>query len=89
MRLRCPGKKGAATGTLIQQRLGAVLIVAVQPAHHGLRVAADTGCDVRGAVPLCDVMKGKETLAAAGMRGSQGQAAQVRQRLAPTFMINS
>jgi len=61
----------------------------VQPAHHGLRVAADARCDVRGAVPLRDVVEGKETLAAAGMRSSQGQAAQVRQRLAPTFMINS
>ena len=47
------------------------------------------GRDVRGAVPLCDVVEGKEALAAASMWGSQGQAAQVRQRLAPTFMINS
>ena len=63
--------------------------VAVQPAHHGLRVVAGARRDVRGTGPLCDVVQGKETLAAASMRGSQGQAAQVRQRLAPTFMINS
>jgi len=66
-----------------------VFIVAVQPAHHGLRVAADARCHMHGAIPLCDVVEGKEALAAAGMRGSQGQAAQIRQRLAPTFMINS
>jgi hypothetical protein len=45
--------------------------------------------DVRGAGPLRDVVQGKEALAAAGMWGSQGQAAQIRQRLAPAFMINS
>lgn len=89
MRLRCPGKRGAATGAPIQQRLGAVLAVAVQPAHHCLRMAASARCDVCGAGALCDVVQGKEALAAAGMRGSQGQAAQIRQRLAPAFMINS
>jgi len=61
----------------------------VQPTHHGLRVAAGTGCDVRGAGTLCDIVEGKETLAAASMRGCQGQAAQIRQRLSPTLMINS
>jgi hypothetical protein len=61
----------------------------MQPTHHGLRVAAGMACDMRGAVPLCDVVQGKEALAAASMRGCQGQAAQIRQRLAPTFMINS
>jgi hypothetical protein len=44
---------------------------------------------MRGAGTLCDVVQGKETLAAASMRGCQGQAAQIRQRLAPTLMINS
>jgi hypothetical protein len=44
---------------------------------------------MRRAGALCDVVEGKEALAAAGMRGSQGQAAQIRQRLAPAFMINS
>jgi hypothetical protein len=38
---------------------------------------------------LCDVVEGKEALAAAGMRGSQGQAAQIRQRLTPALMVNS
>jgi hypothetical protein len=44
---------------------------------------------MRGAGTLCNVVQGKETLAAASMRGCQGQAAQIRQRLAPTLMINS
>jgi hypothetical protein len=66
-----------------------VFAVAVQPTHHGLRVAASTGGDVRGAVPWCNIVEGKEALAAASMRSRQGQAAQVRQRLAPTLMINS
>jgi hypothetical protein len=61
----------------------------MQPTHHGLRVAAGACSDMRRAGTLCDVMKGKETLAAASMRSSQGQAAQIRQRLAPTLMINS
>jgi len=52
-------------------------------------MAAGACCDVRGASTLCDVVEGKEALAAAGMRGSQGQAAQIRQRLSPAFMINS
>ncbi len=78
-----------AAGAPIQQRLGAVFAIAVQPAHHGLRVAAGACCDVRGAGPLCDVVEGKEALADAGMRGSQGQAAQIRHRLSPAFMINS
>jgi len=34
-------------------------------------------------------MEGKEALAAASVRGSQGQAAQIRHRLAPAVMINS
>jgi len=66
-----------------------VFAVAVQPAHHRLRVAAGAFCDVRGTGALCDVVEGKEALAAASMRGSQGQAAQIRQRLSPAFMINS
>ena len=61
----------------------------MQPTHHSLRVTAGARCDVCGAGPLCDVVEGKEALAAAGMRGSQGQAAQSRQRLAPAFVINS
>ena len=63
--------------------------VAVQPAHYHLRVVAGVYCDVRGAGPLCNVVEGKEALAAAGIRDSQGQGAQVRQRLTPAFMINS
>ncbi len=82
-------KRGAATGAPIQQRLGAVFAVAVQQAHHGRRVVAGTGCNVRRATSLCDVMEGKEALVAASMWGCQGQAAQIRQRLSPTFMINS
>jgi len=66
-----------------------VFAVAVQPAHHGLRVAAGPFSDGRGAGTLCDVMEGKEALAAASVRGCQGQAAQIRQRLSPAFMINS
>jgi hypothetical protein len=66
-----------------------VFVEAMQPAHHGLRVAAGACGDLRGAGTLCDVVEGKEALATASMRGCQSQAAQVRQRLAPTFMINS
>jgi hypothetical protein len=34
-------------------------------------------------------MQGKPSLAAAGMRGTQSQLAQVSLRLAPTLMINA
>jgi len=61
----------------------------MQPAHHGLRMTAGACGDMRRAGTLCDVMEGKEALAAASMRSSEGQATQIRQRLAPTFVVNS
>jgi hypothetical protein len=44
---------------------------------------------MRGAGALGNVVKGKETLAAAGMHGGEGHLAQIRLRLAPTGMVNS
>ena len=87
--LRCLDKGGATASAPIQQRLGAVFAVAVQPAHHRLRVAAGACRDMRRTGTLCDVVEGEEPLAAAGVRGSQGQAAQLRQRLAPALMVDS
>lgn len=86
---RSLGKKGAATGALIPQRLRAVLVVAVQPAHHSLRMAAGARGYLRRAGALGDVVQGQETLAAAGMHSIQGQAAQSCQRLAPALVVNS
>ena len=44
---------------------------------------------LRGASAFSDVVQGKETLAAAGMCGTQGQVAQVSLGLPPTLMVNS
>ena len=73
----------------IHQRRGAVLIVSMQPVHHGLRTATRAFRHRRGAVTLRDLMQSKEALAAPRMSGTQGQLAQIRQRLAPAPMINT
>lgn len=73
----------------IRQRRGAVLIVGMQPVHHGLWAATGAFRHRRGAVTLRDLMQGKETLAAARMGSAQGQVTQIRQRLAPAPMINA
>jgi hypothetical protein len=52
-----------------------VFIVGMQPPHYGLRVAVSAHRYLRGAGALGNVVKGKETLAAAGMRGAQGHLA--------------
>ena len=82
-------KGGAATGALVGQRLGAVLVIQVQPLHHGLRVAAGAPGHLRGTGTLGHVVQSKETLAGAAVRGRQGQAAQVRPRLVPALVVNS
>jgi len=63
-------KRGAAAGALIQQRLGAVPVVAVQPTHHRLQVAPRARGHLRGASALGDLMQNEETLTAAIMRAS-------------------
>jgi hypothetical protein len=65
-----------------------VFIVSMQPAHHGLWVAASAHRYLRGAGALGNVVKGKETLATAGMRGGEGHLAQIRLRLASTGVVN-
>ena len=74
---------------MIGQHLGAVFIVGVQPAHHGLRVAACERRHLRGAGAFSDIMQGQETLTAAGMWGIEGHLTQIRLRLAPTVVVNS
>jgi hypothetical protein len=88
VRQRYPGKGGAATGALIGQRLGAVFIVGVQPAHYGLRSPSGAFGNRRGTTAFGDLGQRQEAFAAAGMGGTQGQMAQVRNRLAPALMVN-
>jgi hypothetical protein len=38
---------------------------------------------------LRNLVQRQEAFAAAGMRGTQGQMAQIRHRLVPTLMVNS
>jgi hypothetical protein len=73
----------------IHQRLGAVFIVSVQPIHHGLRVATCAFGHPGGTATLCNLMQGKPSFTAAGMRGTQSQLAQISQRLAPAITINA
>lgn len=83
------GQRGAATGALINQRLGAVLIILMQPAHYTLRTPACTLSHCSGATALGDVMQGKEALARARMSSTQGQLAQIGHGLIPAVMGNT
>jgi hypothetical protein len=65
-----------------------MLIVGVQPPHHGLGMASRAFGHTRGAITLGDLVKGEKALAASDMGGVQGPLAQVRHRLAPTVMVN-
>jgi hypothetical protein len=82
-------KAGAGTAVPIHQRLGAVFIVNVQPIHDGLWMATCAFGHPGGTATLGNLMQGKPSLTAAGMRGTQSQLAQVSQRLAPAIMINA
>ena len=82
-------KGGAATGALIGQRLGAVFIVGMQPAHYDLCSSSRAVGNRRGTTAFGDLVQRQEAFAAARMRGAQGQMAQIRHRLVPTLMINS
>src|SRR3954452_8150958 len=81
-------KGGAATGALIAQRL-AVLVVGVQPTHHGLRPPSRAFANRRGTTACGDLVQRQKAFAAAGMCGTQGQMAQIRNRLVPALMVNS
>ena len=83
------GKGGAATGAPIDQRLGAVFVVDVQPIHHGLRVAAGAHRDLRRTGALGNIVKSQEALARAGVSGVEGHLPQIRLRLAPARVVNS
>jgi len=82
-------KGGAATGALIRQRLGAVFIVGVQPLHHGLRPSSRAFGNRGGTTAFGNLVQRQEAFAAARMGGTQGQMAQIRNRLAPALMVNS
>jgi hypothetical protein len=66
-----------------------VVIVSVQPAHHGLRPPSCAFGNHRGTTAFGDLVQRQEAFAAAGMGRAQGQMAQIRNRLAPTLMVNS
>ena len=65
-----------------------MFVVGVQPTHHGLWVAAGAHRHLRSAGAFSDLVQSQETLAAAGMRGIEGQLTQIRLRLAPTVVVN-
>jgi hypothetical protein len=61
----------------------------MQPAHYGLRPPPRAGGNRRGTTALGNLVQRQEAFARAGMRGGQGQMAQIRHRLVPTPMVNS
>jgi hypothetical protein len=65
-----------------------VFIVGVQPAHHRLRASSRAFGNRRGTTAFGDLVQRQEAFAAAGMRGTEGQVAQIRNRLAPALMVN-
>jgi hypothetical protein len=65
-----------------------VVIVGVQPAHHGLRSSFRAFGNRRGTTACGDLVQRQEAFAAAGMGGAQGQMAQIRNRLPPALMVN-
>jgi hypothetical protein len=66
--------RGAATASLVHQRRGTVVVVAMQPVHHRLRPPPGAFGDFSGAVALNNLMQGKEAFAAAGMSRTQGKS---------------
>ena len=52
-----------------------MLIVGVQPAHHGLRTSSGAFGNRCGTTAFGDLVQRQEAFAAAGMGGSQGQMA--------------
>jgi len=61
----------------------------MQPAHHGLRPPSRAFGNRRGTTAFGNLVPRQDAFAAAGMRGTQGQMAQIRNRLPPALMINS
>jgi hypothetical protein len=66
-----------------------VVIVGVQPTHHGLRPPSRAFGNRPGTTACGDLVQRQEAFAAARMGGTQGQMAQIRNRLAPAPMVNS
>ncbi len=60
----------------------------MQPAHHSLRASSGAFGNRRGTTTVGDLVQRQEAVAAAAMGGTQGQIAQIRNRLAPALMIN-
>jgi len=65
-----------------------MFIVGVQPAHHGLRSSSRAFGNRRGITAVGDLVQCQEAFAVAGMRGGQGQMAQIGDRLAPALVVN-
>jgi hypothetical protein len=61
----------------------------MQPPHHGLRASSGAFGNCRGTTALSYFVQRQEAFAAARMCGTQGQMAQIRNRLLPALMVNS
>src|SRR3954467_9466962 len=88
-RSRTLGKRGAATAALIAQRRGAMRVVDVQPAHHGLRVTPGALGHSRRTGAWADLVQGQEALAGASLAGAERQLPQIGWRLLPALVVNT
>ena len=61
----------------------------MQPPHHGLRASSGAFGNRRGTTTFRDLVQRQEAFTAAPMGGTQGQMAQIRNRLVPALMVNS
>src|SRR4051794_35066376 len=59
------------------------------PPHHGLRPSSRAFGNRGGTTACGNLVQRQEAFAAARMGGTQGQMAQIRNRLAPALMVNS
>ena len=84
------GQKGtAAAGAPERERVGAALVIGVDPTHYSVGPSARAHGHLGGAAVLGDVEQSKCPLARAGMRRIQGQVAQVLRGLTPARVINT
>ena len=66
-----------------------MLVVDVQPAHHGLRVTPGALGHSRRTGALADLVQGQKALAGARVAGAERQLPQISWRLPPALVVNT
>jgi hypothetical protein len=78
-----------ATGALVDQRLGAVRVIEMQPLHYRLWITARLRGNARGTALLSDLIERQKALADAPMGRAHRQPTQIRRRLILSRMVNT